>query len=256
MLEEDPTTALDNRIPTFHGYSANGNVTAQYLFVNFGTFQDFEDLVKANISLEGKIAVAKYGRVFRGLKVKRAQELGMIGVILYDDPQQDGEFIEENGYKPYPEGPARNPSAVQRGSVNFLSILPGDPTTPGYPSLAGAPREDPSYSTPSIPSLPISYEEAIVLLKALNGHGPKASDFNKYWQGGRLESKGVEYNIGPSPVELVLNLVNEVEFVTTPIWNVIGVINGTIQDEVIIIGNHRDACEFDHGHYYVCIDAI
>lgn len=40
---------------------------------------------------------------------------------------------------------------------------------------------------------------------------------------------------------MVLNLVNEQEYVTTPIWNVIGVINGTIPDEVIVIGNHRDA---------------
>ena len=28
---------------------------------------------------------------------------------------------------------------------------------------------------------------------------------------------------------------------TTPIWNVIGVINGTIPDEVVVLGNHRDA---------------
>ena len=243
VLEEDPTTALDDRIPTFHGYSANGNVTAQYVYVNFGTYEDYEDLIKANISLEGKIAVAKYGHIFRGLKVKRAQELGMIGAVLYDDPQEDGEITEENGYKPYPNGPARNPSAIQRGSVQFLSILPGDPTTPGYPSLPGAPRGDPHNSIPSIPSLPISYSDAIILLKGLNGYGPKASDINKYWQGGKLGSKGVEYNIGPSPPELVLNLVNEVEYVTTPLWNTIGVINGTIKDEVIVMGNHRDACK-------------
>ena len=79
------------------------------------------------------------------------------------------------------------------------------------------------------------------ILKALNGHGPKASDFNKYWQGGGLGYKGVEYNIGPTPDELVLNLVNEQEYVTTPLWNVIGVINGTISDEVVVLGNHRDA---------------
>lgn len=38
-----------------------------------------------------------------------------------------------------------------------------------------------------------------------------------------------------------MNLVNEQEYVTTPLWNVIGVINGTIPDEVIVLGNHRDA---------------
>jgi N-acetylated-alpha-linked acidic dipeptidase len=83
--------------------------------------------------------------------------------------------------------------------------------------------------------------DALPLLKALNGHGPKASDFNKYWQGGGLGYKGVEYNIGPSPSNLVLNLVNEQEYITTPLWNVIGIINGTLQDEVIVLGNHRDA---------------
>ena len=123
ILDEDETSGLDNRVPTFHGYSASGNVTAPYVYVNFGTHEDFEDLLKANVTLKGKIAVAKYGQIFRGLKVKRAQELGMVGVVLYTDPQEDGEIVEENGYKPYPEGPARNPSAVQRGSVQFLSKI-------------------------------------------------------------------------------------------------------------------------------------
>lgn len=122
-----------------------------------------------------------------------------------------------------------------------VGILPGDPTTPGYPSKPGAPRVDPHGSTPKIPSLPISYREALPLLKALNGHGPNASSFNEYWQGGGLGYKGVDYNIGPSPDSLQLNLVNEQEYITTPLWNVIGIINGTIPDEVVVLGNHRDA---------------
>jgi N-acetylated-alpha-linked acidic dipeptidase len=124
VLKEDKTTGLEDRIPTFHGYSAGGNVTAPYVYVNFGTFQDFEDLIAANVSLEGKIALAKYGRIFRGLKVKRAQELGMVGVVMYSDPQEDGEVTEENGHKTYPDGPARNPSSVQRGSTQYISRPP------------------------------------------------------------------------------------------------------------------------------------
>jgi len=120
-------------------------------------------------------------------------------------------------------------------------IAPGDPTTIGYPSKPGVPRQDPHKSIPSIPSVPISYQDALPILKALNGYGPKASEFNEFWQGGGLEYKGVEYNIGPSPPDLVLNLVNEQEYITTPLWNVIGIINGTLQDEVIVLGNHRDA---------------
>jgi N-acetylated-alpha-linked acidic dipeptidase len=131
VLDEDDTSGLADRVPTFHGYSASGNVTAQFVYANFGTYHDFEDLVKANVSLEGKIALVKYGRNFRGLKVRRAQELGMVGVVIYSDPQEDGEITEENGYEAYPKGPARNPSAVQRGSVQFLSM--GNAiSTPGF----------------------------------------------------------------------------------------------------------------------------
>ncbi|KAF2029537.1 Zn-dependent exopeptidase [Setomelanomma holmii] len=241
VLEEDKSSQLADRVPTFHGYSASGNVTAPYVFVNYGTYKDFSELQAAKVDLAGKIAVAKYGGVFRGLKVKRAQELGMVGVVIYSDPGDDGELTEKNGVATYPEGPARQPSSVQRGSVQFLSFAPGDPTTPGYPSKPGVPRQPVDHAMPHIPSIPISYLDALPLLRALNGHGPKASSFNNYWQGGGLDYKGVKYNIGPSPDDVVLNLVNEQEYVTTPLWNVIGVINGSIPDEVIVLGNHRDA---------------
>ena len=102
-------------------------------------------------------------------------------------------------------------------------------------------RVDPNGTVPNVPSLPISYRDALPILKALNGHGPKASDFNKFWQGGKLDYKGVEYNIGPSPAGLELDLMVEHEYVITPQWDVIGIINGTLQDEVVILGNHRDA---------------
>ncbi|KXJ91270.1 hypothetical protein Micbo1qcDRAFT_188715 [Microdochium bolleyi] len=242
VLKEDPTTSLKDSIPTFHGYSASGNVTGSFVYVNYGTYWDFEDLVRANVSLAGKIAVARYGGIFRGLKVKRAQELGMIGCIIFSDPGDDGEMTEVNGHKAYPDGPARNPSSVQRGSVQFLSVAPGDPTTPGYPSKPGVPRQPVDGAIPSIPSLPLSYAEAIPILKALNGHGPTAKDFGRFWTRNiGLSHKGVEYNIGPSPDDVVINLVNEQDYVITPMWDVIGIINGTIPDEVVVVGNHRDA---------------
>lgn len=133
ILDEDPSTGLPDRVPTFHGYSASGNVTGPLVYVNYGSYQDFEDLIRANVSLEGKVAIARYGGIFRGLKVKRAQELGMLGVILYSDPGDDGENTEENGKEPYPNGPARHPSSVQRGSTQFLSFRQGDPYALSFP---------------------------------------------------------------------------------------------------------------------------
>jgi N-acetylated-alpha-linked acidic dipeptidase len=119
--------------------------------------------------------------------------------------------------------------------------FPGDPTTPGYASKPGVSRQPANESTPSIPSLPISYAEALPLLLALNGHGPNASSFPQRWHKGGLEYKGVSYNIGPSPPSITINLMNFQNYTITPIWNTIGVINGSLTDEVIILGNHRDA---------------
>lgn len=123
----------------------------------------------------------------------------------------------------------------------FVGVAPGDPTTPGYPSKPGVPRGPANVSTPSIPSLPISYAEALPLLQALNGHGPNASSFSDRWHRGGLGYKNVSYNIGPSPASTTIHMMNEQEYTITPMWNVIGVINGTIPDEVLVIGNHRDA---------------
>ena len=206
------------------------------------------------VPLEGKIALSKYGGPFRGLKVKNAQAYGMIGCVLFTDPGDDGNVTEANGYAAYPgmlarlplsrnilktrlDGPARNPSSVQRGSVQFLSTYPGDPTTPGYPSKEGSPRADKSSVVPHIPSIPISYQEAIPLLAALDGHGTSGEAVNRT---GWIGALNVTYSTGPTP-GAVLSMSNVMRDAITPIWDAIGVINGTNSDEVILIGNHRDA---------------
>lgn len=89
-----------------------------------------------------------------------------VGVIIYSDPRDDGSVTVENGYQPYPAGPARNPTSVQRGSVQFISIYPGDPTTPGYPAYENSTRTD-GDNVPSIPSLPISWSNAERLLEEI-----------------------------------------------------------------------------------------
>jgi N-acetylated-alpha-linked acidic dipeptidase len=209
--------------------------------------------VELGVDIKGKIALIKYGGLFRGLKVKNAQDHGAIGAVIFTDPGDDGNITVANGYKAYPgifdpyditgimltlilDGPARNPSSVQKGSTLFLSTRTGDPTTPGYPSKKDSPRADISEVIAKIPALPISYSAAEPLLKALNGHGVSAEKVNRTaWTGGLK----VDYSSGPAPgVKLDLSTVSRDAI--EPVHDVIGVINGTNADETIIIGNHRD----------------
>ncbi|KAK8024174.1 N-acetylated-alpha-linked acidic dipeptidase-like protein 2 [Apiospora rasikravindrae] len=238
VLDQDDTSSYPDRVPTFHGYSATGNASAEYVYVGRGQRVDFQRLLDLGVPLEGKIALARYGGPFRGLKVKNAQEHGMVAAVLFTDPADDGDMTEAKGHAAYPDGPARNPSAVQRGSVQFVSTYPGDPTTPGYASKEGVPRTDSSVVTPRIPSIPISYADAIPLLAALDGHGTTGAEVNRTGWVGALN---VTYSTGPAP-GTVLDLSNVMEDKITDIWNAVGIINGTIYaDETIIIGNHRDA---------------
>ena len=236
-LPQDDVTNYPNRVPTFHGYSASGSAEAEFVYVGRGQKVDFERLDALNVSVEGKIVLARYGGPFRGLKVKNAQDRGAIAVITFTDTGDDGNITEANGFAAYPDGPARNPTSVQRGSVLFLSTYPGDPTTPGYASLEDSPRTDISEVTPKIPSLPISWVEAQPLLWALDGHGVDGEEVNRTKWVGALNAT---YSTGPAP-GTTISLSNEMKSNITAIWNVIGIINGTNQDEVIVVGNHRDA---------------
>ncbi|KAJ3576237.1 hypothetical protein NP233_g571 [Leucocoprinus birnbaumii] len=201
-------------VPTFHGLSISGDVTGHLIDGNYCSKEDYDKLATDGAPLEGSIVLCRYGGIFRGLKVKGGQDNGAVGVLIYSDPRDDGTVVEENGYAAYPDGPARNPTSVQRGSVQFLSIYPGDPTTPGYPSYENATRAE-GTNIPSIPSLPISWNNAKQLLQVLQSDGP-------------LHGKQVR-------------LSNNVDTRVIPIWNVIGVIPGYVKNEVVVAGNHRDA---------------
>ncbi|KAI0700724.1 Zn-dependent exopeptidase [Cytidiella melzeri] len=212
----DPYTAEHvNAISAFHGFSRSGEVQGKLVFANYGTQQDYKALVEQGVDLAGKIVLVKYGRIFRGLKVKGAEELGAAGVLIYSDPSDDGSVTVENGYLSYPYGPARNPTSVQRGSVQYLSSYPGDPTTPGYPSYENSTRTE-GGNIPSIPSLPLSWANAQVLLREISEGG----------------------------LNRVVSFTNMMDTKVTPIWNTMGVIPGHIKSEVVVIGNHRDAWVF------------
>ncbi|KAH8660399.1 hypothetical protein BX600DRAFT_514008 [Xylariales sp. PMI_506] len=239
-LPEDPTSSPSRGLPAFHGFSANGNVCAELVYANFGTLADFELLESKGISVKGKIVICKYAKVFRGLKVRAAERFGAVGVIMYNDPQEDGQYTVKNGYKCYPHGPARHPSSIQRGSVDYFSVGVGDPSTPGYPSLPGngTKRMDPTYAIPTIPSLPISLADATPFLVALNGCGCTADEMLESGNDWKGEIDDVDYCTGPSKVKV--SLYNEGIYKYAPIYNVIGTIPGRTKQS-IILGNHHDS---------------
>src|SRR5207244_510125 len=136
----------------FHGYGAAGEVTAPAVYANYGDVDDLKKLAELGIDVRGKVVVVRYGKIFRGLKVRNAERAGAAAVVIYSDPLDDG-FAKGDAY---PAGPMRPEDAIQRGSVQFLSEGPGDPTTPGWASRAGGKRLPPAQAKgiPRIPSLP------------------------------------------------------------------------------------------------------
>lgn len=223
----------EDALPPFLAYSPSGNVTAPVIYVNFGMQADYDALATMNVSLEGKIALVRYGGNFRGLKVWLAQQHAMAGVLIYSDPSQDG-FV--NG-PTYPQGPWRPSNSFQRGSLEFLSVASGDPLTPGFPSTLDAPylSMDEVDTIPKIPALPLSYEQASHILRSLGGTPAPAA-----WHGSLNLPHG--YMIGDDAAT-VLNLDLEMDNSVGPIWDVIGTIKGDREpQEEVLIGNHRDVC--------------
>jgi N-acetylated-alpha-linked acidic dipeptidase len=138
----------------------------------------------------------------------------------------------------FADGPARNPSSIQRGSVRFSSLYSGDPTTVGWASSNESARGNVSLYTPSIPSIPLSMKDALPLLHALEGHGVSAKEANRSGWIGKFGN--VTYDSGPAPGAMI-NIDHLMHNYIAPVWDVIGVINGTSSDEVVVAGNHRDA---------------
>jgi N-acetylated-alpha-linked acidic dipeptidase len=234
-LEEPPvpgditSTQSDEQLPTYNAYSADGDVTAPLVFVNYGAPADYDELDRLGISVKGAIVIAKYGQTWRGIKPKVAAEHGAVGCLIYSDPKDDG-FA---GGAVFPDGPMRNRDGVQRGSVSDMVLYPGDPLTPGVAATPDAKRltiaEAPTIT--KIPTMPISYGDAQPLLEALRG--PIAPDA---WRGGLP----ITYHVGPGPSRLHFKLLANWDI--KPLYSVIAKIKGTTYpDEWVIRGNHHDA---------------
>ena len=227
----DPTSGQKaEQLPTYNAYSIDGDVTGLLVYVNYGVPEDYEQLERLGVSVEGKVALARYGRSWRGIKPKVAAEHGAIGCLIYSDPREDGYF----GGDVFPKGPMRPRDGVQRGSVmDFPSASPGDPLTPGVGATKDAKRlpVKEARSLTRIPVLPISYGDAQPLLAALAG--PLAPEG---WRG----ALPVTYHVGPGPAKVRLKAAFNWDL--KPVQDVVARIRGAERpDEWVLRGNHHDA---------------
>jgi len=229
-LKEDATSSQQKeQLPTYNCWSPDGDVSAPLVFVNYGVPADYDRLKEMGIDVKGKIVIAKYGRSWRGIKPKVAQEHGAIGCLIYSDPMDDGYFQGDV----YPLGAFKNQYGVQRGSVMDMPVYPGDPLTPGYGHTEDAKVLDRSEVTNllKIPVLPISYADAEPLLRSLQGPVAPAD-----WRG----ALPFTYHVGPS-VNIV-HLKLSFNWEAKPLYNVIAKMKGTeLPDEWVVRGNHHDA---------------
>ncbi len=229
---EDPDSGKDGVLPTFNAYSADGDVTAEVVYVNYGIPADYHVLDSLGISVAGKIVLARYGKSWRGIKPRLAAEKGAVGCLIYSDPADDG-YVKGDVI---PKGKWRPWQGVQRGSVMDMPTYPGDPQTPMRPAKKGTERIPLSEVTTlqKIPVQPISYEDALPILRNLEG---KVVPEN--WRGGLP----VTYHHGPGPAIVHINL--KFDWSVRPIVNVIGYLRGTEEpDKIIMAGGHRDAWGF------------
>ena len=229
-LKEDLSTGQKvEQLPTYNAYSADGDVTAELVYVNWGLPADYDELERMGIDVKGKIVITRYGGSWRGIKPKVAYEHGAVGCIIYSDPGEDG-YVQGDVY---PKGAFRPIDGVQRGSVMDMPVYPGDPLTPGIGATKDAQRIDRSKAVTimKIPVLPISAEDALPLLRSLEGPVVPAS-----WRG----ALPITYHVGPGTDKVHLKLQFNWDIV--PLYNVIAKLRGSeYPDEWVIRGNHHDA---------------
>jgi N-acetylated-alpha-linked acidic dipeptidase len=231
-VEGDASSARTDGLAPYNEYGADGDVTGELVYLNYGMPEDYKTLARRGIDVRGKIVITRYGQGWRGLKPKLAQEHGALACIIYSDPKEDGYSRGD----PYPKGGWRPAEGVQRGSVLDMTTYPGDPLTPGVGATKDAKRLSiaEARSILKIPVMPISYADAQPLLAALGG--PVAPS---RWRG----ALPLTYHMGPGPARVHLQISSD--WGLKPLYDVIARIPGKQNpDEWVVRGNHRDGWVF------------
>ena len=242
-LEEEVVDADKKQTLAWHGHSKSGEAKGHLIYANGGSRQDFQWLKDHGVRIQGAIALVREQatQMDRGLKIKAAIDAGCVGVLIFPDHVHNGAA----GKGDWPDGHSRPDDSVERGSVSAMSWGIGDPLTPGWASSKQARRID-KHSSPvlaGIPSLPLAWRDARILLQGLERQGVQVPE---EWVGGGDNGDGgpgSRYSGTDAESGLVVELrnVND-ENEQQRIWNLHALIEGFESPEKrVIVGNHRDA---------------
>ncbi len=232
-LDKDSYLYSDPTQIAFHAYANDGDVSAEVVYANAGSPEDFARLDALGIEVTGKIVLMRYSEPYsyRGYKVYMAESRGAAGAIIYSDPEDDGYARGET----YPHGPWGPPSHIQWGAIVY-DWFGSTPFTFHWKRSGGrwVEKGERDRRLPKIPSVPMSHEAAAEILSRLGGPAVPPE-----WQG----ALPFAYHVGPGPVRVHLRVDND-EHVGT-MRNVIGQVRGAEQPERwVVIGNHRDAWSY------------
>jgi N-acetylated-alpha-linked acidic dipeptidase len=230
-ISSDPDTAIPEAALPWNAYAPSAEVVAPVVYVNRGSAEDYDRLAALGVDVRGKIALARYFGGYRGGKSLEAEKRGVLAILVYSDPIDDGWFQGPV----YPGGPWGPSSHFQRGANVYDFIVPGDPLTPGWASTRDARRIPIAESEilPKMPMMPLSGRDAAEILKRLEGPAVPESS----WQGLAMPET---FRVGPGPFRLRLKIENTRE--TRTIRNVIATLRGTDEpNRIVLLSNHYDA---------------
>jgi N-acetylated-alpha-linked acidic dipeptidase len=224
-----PSSPSPQEMLPYHAFSASGEVTAPVVYAGPGTPADYEWLARRGVDVKGRIVLVHSTGVYRyrGLAAFTAEQSGAAGVLMFT-------VRDKAGAASAPGLDAAAMRGIERGSILYDFFYPGDPETPGWPSLPGAKRLSRSEvrTLPRIINTPLSAVDARLILSTLGG--PIAPE---WW--GRDAARS---QVGPGPPVRVKVRLDEA---VRPVWTVTGMLRGREEpDSIVVVGNHRDAWVF------------
>lgn len=230
-----PNKKSSSLFTPYTAYSLNGTASGKLIYINNGKKEDFEELEKHNISINGSILLCRSFFNFYSASLIAVKK-GARGLLYYPDPKiYAPEGLGKNST--YPNAPWLSSEAVALAGVYGRF---GDPETPYLPSVDGIRRTVFNDIKNDLPMLiqPISYGTARTLLQRVDDDLVPPE-----WKKDFPESFRLDEAYSKNNWTIKLTISNQLAQKT--IYNVIGTITGKEDpDRYVFFGNHRDAWVF------------